>query len=429
MNETRDLLERVGDRFAFPADAFERLEHRRDRKRRDRRMAAGVAGIAIFAALVFGLARATLSGSGPLPAVPDQSPSPSIKTEGLPQIIGNSEAVVMGRNSALEAVDRTTGDRRTLVTCKDPCIYIYRYAVSTDRQWLAYEVSTCLGALPCEPEAGIWVANALGEQTQLTQSCQPEACDQVIWAWSPAGATLAVGESGNAPGLFTIDPQSGERTQIANDDNVTALAWSLDGTRVAYAASAPPIGTSHKEVAAAYAESAIHVVELATGRSTTLSDALGYVETMAWSPDGTRLVVDSFVGDRDRITVLETDGSDQRVLVDQGAPQGPGAPAWSPDGTRIAYVSTPGSVGPNGGRFSFEVWVIGADGSTPTRLFHGKCCIGDWDGPVWSPDGGRIAFFDDIDVDYGTWLVVNADGTGGPTEIDELEVKSWRSDP
>jgi Tol biopolymer transport system component len=422
MTDYRNVLERDLARVGPAPFGFDDVARRRDRKRRNQRIAAGALGLAVgLAAILIGSSLIRSEQSVPVQPAP---------TSELRPVLREGEVIVEGNGQGqVDALDPQTGDQRTLATCKDPCAYITRHAISADGRWLAYEIWTCLGALPCESEAGIWATNALGEDRQLTQQCdRPDSCHQEVWAWSPAGATLAVGESGNAPGLFTIDPQSGERTDIANDDNVTALAWSPDGTRVAYAASAPPIGTSHKEVAAAYAESAIHVVELATGRSTTLSDALGYVETMAWSPDGTRLVVDSFVGDRERITVLETDGSDQRVLVDQGAPQGPGAPAWSPDGTRIAYVSTPGSVGPNSGHFSFEVWVIGADGSAPTRLFHGKCCIGDWDGPVWSPDGGRIAFFDDIDVDYGKWLVVNAGGTGGPTEIDELEVKSWRSD-
>ena len=68
--------------------------------------------------------------------------------------------------------------------------------------------------------------------------------------------------------------------------------------------------------------------------------------------------------------------------------------------------------------------MIGADGSEPTRLFHGGCCIGDWDGPVWSPDGRQIAFFDDVDVDYGTWLVVNADGIGRASK-DAIEGEEW----
>jgi hypothetical protein len=58
MNETRDLLERVGERFAFPDEAFERLERRRDRRRRNQRMTAGVIGIAAFVAVVWIVATA-----------------------------------------------------------------------------------------------------------------------------------------------------------------------------------------------------------------------------------------------------------------------------------------------------------------------------------------------------------------------------------
>ena len=245
MNETKDLLERVGDRFGFPAEAFERLERRRDRKRRDRRIAAGVAGIAIFAALVFGLARATLTDSSNTPVSPDPSPSPSIQTEQLPPLLGQSEGVVRGEDETLEAFDQATGERRTLVRCQDPCGAIYRYAVSTDGTWLAYEVWTCLGAGPCESEAGIWVTNALGERSQLTRSCTtPDSCDGVTWAWSPIGATLAVAETGDAPGVFTVDPQSGERHPISNAGDVTALAWSPDASRLAYVGSRPAVHSS-----------------------------------------------------------------------------------------------------------------------------------------------------------------------------------------
>jgi hypothetical protein len=40
-------------RFDPPPDAFERLRHRRDRKRRNRRITAGVVGIAVFVAAVW----------------------------------------------------------------------------------------------------------------------------------------------------------------------------------------------------------------------------------------------------------------------------------------------------------------------------------------------------------------------------------------
>ena len=52
MNATRELLERVGERFAFPEHAFEGFQRRRDRKHRNQRIRAGVVGIAIFMAAV-----------------------------------------------------------------------------------------------------------------------------------------------------------------------------------------------------------------------------------------------------------------------------------------------------------------------------------------------------------------------------------------
>ena len=174
MNETRDLLERVGDRFAFPDQAFERLERRRDRKRRNRRIAAGAAGIAVFAALVFALARATWSDSAPRPGEPPPSPTPSIGIEQSGNPILRANEVVVSNHGPIEAVDLETRDRRTLVACEDPCVFFSGAAVSADDGWLAYTIETCLGAPPCEADAGLWVANDLGERRQLIQSCEPD---------------------------------------------------------------------------------------------------------------------------------------------------------------------------------------------------------------------------------------------------------------
>src|SRR5262245_10831859 len=129
MNETRDLLERVGERFAFPEDAFDRLEDRRDTRRRNRRLAAGIAGMAIFAAFVFALARASSTGSAPAPADPDPVPSPSVETGPLTPIVRSDESFVQ-TNRGIEAVDRSTGAERTLVRCGDPCVFIENFAVS-----------------------------------------------------------------------------------------------------------------------------------------------------------------------------------------------------------------------------------------------------------------------------------------------------------
>ena len=57
MSDTRDLLRPAVEGFEPAADAFERVLVRRDRKRRNARVAAGILGVAIFALAALGLAR------------------------------------------------------------------------------------------------------------------------------------------------------------------------------------------------------------------------------------------------------------------------------------------------------------------------------------------------------------------------------------
>lgn len=78
MNETRELLERVGNRFAFPEQAYERLARRRDRKQRNRRLAAGVVGIAIFVAAIWIVTSGGISDRGLTPAGTGPSVGPIV---------------------------------------------------------------------------------------------------------------------------------------------------------------------------------------------------------------------------------------------------------------------------------------------------------------------------------------------------------------
>jgi hypothetical protein len=72
MSDPRSLLERESRRFIQQDGAFERLVRRRDRKRRNQRIAAGVVGIAVFVAAVW-IVTSGLFDQSQTPAVPGGS--------------------------------------------------------------------------------------------------------------------------------------------------------------------------------------------------------------------------------------------------------------------------------------------------------------------------------------------------------------------
>ena len=413
MNETRDLLERVGGRFQFPDEAFDRMLRRRDRKRRNKRIASGLLGLVLVIGIMLLLGSALLR-TGPHRR-PAQWPTPS--GTAVP-ILRAGEVVERGPDGQrLVATDTATGHQRALARCRG-CVFIGNFALSADRAWVAWDVVTCGGA--CTPakiaNEGVWIAGVDGVPRQLTKLC--------LWSWSPVAPQLACARTGdNGSELFLVDPADGARTRIATSEGaIGAVAWAPDGRSIAYGVA--PLSLPFKP-AKGRGSTGVYIVR-SGARPVQLTEAQvesgALVSGITWSPDGIRLALEVYQGDRDRLVIIGVDGNDRRTLLDRPAFEGTGPPVWSPDGRRIAYFGTPGSQS----GYALEVRVIDPDGGQPVRLARIGGSPDSWDGPVWSPDSRLVAY---AVGDVRKWFAAVADGSASPEPIDRLEVLRWRQGP
>jgi Tol biopolymer transport system component len=136
--------------------------------------------------------------------------------------------------------------------------------------------------------------------------------------------------------------------QIPTGEEGTGIAWSPDGTRLAVLAD--------KTLNASPWSARLYVMNADGSERSTLAEGVLTQHTLgstniAWSPDGTRIAYatvpdDAYApasGKRDpftfRVWSAAPDGS-HRVLVFDATERAngvPGGPVWSPDGTQIAF--------------------------------------------------------------------------------------------
>jgi Tol biopolymer transport system component len=361
MIDERHHVERVLSGFAPAEDAFERLVHRRERKRRNQRLAAGAVGIAI--ALAAAITGAQLLRSEAVPA--DEVPLAPIARNG--DIAFGTYA---GSGHGLRSIDVGAGAEEVLVPCVDVCDDIAGADWSPHGTRLAYFESS----YEAPAVDGIYVLDVQTRRTTRLTRCRDRCNLQNDLDWSPDGTKIAfdVNERSGRDRIIVMDADGSHPVTLSTGavELASHPSWSPDGTRIAF--SGVRRGTSGDAV------SGIYTVNPDGSDLTVLTEEPGQSgpASPAWSPDGAQIAF--FVNPRtndgfaSQLWMMSADGTDETLISDFCCVDFWG-PVWSPDGRKLAFVMQPAA------DEAWSLYVMNPDGSDLTRITEA------YGRPAWRP--------------------------------------------
>lgn len=240
--------------------------------------------------------------------------------------------------------------------------------------------------------------------------------------WSPDGRWLAVRQERatveQRERIVVMAADGGGRRVVARARfSVQSMAWSPDGGRIVFC----DLDVSRPDERAPY-PSAIKVVDLVAGTRARLTDFADRACGPRWSPSGDRIVYTAGDASDTDVQVMGADGSGPRVVLSDPARQLDAV--WAPTGETLAFVTV---VEAAGGAETTRLETVLADGGGRDVLVESPHGSHDR-APEWSPDGERLLFARETDRPYRVQLgVVGLGGTVPElvTDLDGIGAAAW----
>jgi Tol biopolymer transport system component len=242
---------------------------------------------------------------------------------------------------------------------------------------------------------------------RLVQVTLAEGVEQFP-AFSPDGERLAyTAESGGVRKILIRTLATGEeRRATSGDHDDIQPAWSPDGKTLLFVRSREAGKRLEPgDVFGWYVGGDVWSLDLGSGRESRLVEG---AFNPSFSPDGGRIAVDADWAGGHRIWIVTAAGSNpQQVTSDVSEAFAHLGPRWSPDGARIVFQTFE--------RTRFDVRVVDVASKTIVKttddLFRDL-------NPVWAPSGRAILFTSDRGGGLNVWRVpVRPDGS--PSEPPE----------